>query len=94
MFLHSQLFLFEVNIKKETKTGNISTVEIKAILVNTQQSLLERKEANFIGTQTKQIFITQPLNTLKWSQPFKKYNVFDCMMTFYKNVDVHLTTHK
>ena len=58
-FLHSQLNTFETQIKKIEKS-NITVLEVKSVLQETKQNMIERKKSNFIGMATKQI-----LNRLK-----------------------------
>lgn len=58
-FLHSQLYTFEKQIKKVEKSS-ITVIEVKLILEETKKIIIERKQSNFIGLQTRQI-----LNRLK-----------------------------
>ncbi|KAL4152747.1 hypothetical protein QTP88_000580 [Uroleucon formosanum] len=52
LFLHSNLNLFEKNIKSVEK-NKVSVIEIRKILYETQNTLIERKSTKFIGFQTK-----------------------------------------
>ncbi|KAL4121704.1 hypothetical protein QTP88_014165 [Uroleucon formosanum] len=52
LFLHSNLNLFEKNIKSVEK-NKVSVIEIRKILYETQNTLIERKSTKFIGLQTK-----------------------------------------
>lgn len=52
LFLHSNLNLFEKNIKSVEK-NKVSVIEIRKILYETQNTLIERKSTKFIGMQTK-----------------------------------------
>lgn len=63
LFLHSNLGLFEKNIKT-VEMNKISIIEIRKILRETQRIMIERKSTNFIGLQTK-----MQLNRLKNDNP-------------------------
>ncbi|KAL4104068.1 hypothetical protein QTP88_019381 [Uroleucon formosanum] len=52
LFLHSNLNLFEKNIKSVEK-NKVLVIEIRKILYKTQNTLIERKSTKFIGLQTK-----------------------------------------
>lgn len=52
LFLHSNLNLFDKNIKSVEK-NKVSIIEIRKILKETQNTLIDRKSAKFIGMQTK-----------------------------------------
>lgn len=72
LFLHSQSFLFEKQIKKIEKS-NITIVEVKGHINSLEKILKERKEAKFLGIQTK-IEYDKMKNDAQYSNSIKLFD--------------------
>lgn len=81
LFIHSQAYLFEQEIKKIEK-NIITIVEVKIVLEKIKNSLLDRHKSSFLGMKTKQLY-----NKLKTDD-----NIAPLLTAFEKEVKDFYTT--